>query len=142
MRPDFTKWYVWHSNTIRCPKKSNLLADFGNGQPVFGEMVLSDRKTQLIEMLTEQPGDDFLRYALAMEHAKHKDVESALKLYDELMQQESPYVPAFFMAGQLLAQEGESERAVPILESGVAEAERQGNAHAAGEMREYIAIIS
>ena len=102
---------------------------------------MTDRKTKLEQMLIEQPDDEFLRYALAMELAKEGSVQKSLDLYADLMRQQQPYVAAFFMAGQLLAKQGDHERAIETLESGIEQATEQGDMHAAGEMREFVATI-
>jgi hypothetical protein len=48
---------------------------------------------------------------------------------------DSTYVPAFLMAAQVLARRGQEADACAILRKGVAAAQRQGNAHAASEMK-------
>ena len=62
------------------------------------------RKDKIVAMLADDPEDLFLRYGLAMELQKEGGHVESLALLDELMQQEPPYVPAYFMAAQQLAQ--------------------------------------
>ena len=52
-----------------------------------------------------------------------------------------PYVPAFFMAAQQLARLGGSAKPAAVLRDGIEQARRQGNAHAAGEMGEFLASL-
>ena len=64
--------------------------------------------------------------------------EASLKLFDSLMASAPPHVPAFFMAGQQLAGLDRIEEAQQILTAGIQQANLQGNAHASGEMTEFL----
>ena len=55
-------------------------------------------------MLQDEPADVFLRYSLAMELGKEGQIEDCLSKLRELMHDDPPYVPAFFMSAQQLAQ--------------------------------------
>jgi predicted Zn-dependent protease len=100
------------------------------------------RKAQLEEMLAEDPGDPFLRYALAMEYVGENNHEEALRQFDELIRSSPDYVPGYQQAGQTLIRCGKTTDARDMLERGVAEAVKQGNQHAAEEMRGLIASLS
>lgn len=92
-------------------------------------------------MLAVEPGDPFLRYGLALELAKEGAHDRSLELHSGLTKDNPAYVPAFFMAGQQLAQLGRVDEARGILREGIDEARRQGNSHAAGEMAEFLASL-
>ena len=96
------------------------------------------RREQLEEMLAESPADTFLRYALAIELENEEQHERSLELHRGLMDDEPPYVPSFFMSGQQLANADRTEEAIEILKQGIEQADRQGDTHAAGEMRGFI----
>jgi predicted Zn-dependent protease len=96
------------------------------------------RRAQIEAMLKETPDDTFLQYALAMELKSEGQHEASLKLFDSLMASEPPHVPAFFMAGQQLAGLDRIEEAQQILKAGIQQADLQGNAHASGEMTEFL----
>ncbi len=100
------------------------------------------RIDQLRELLTSEPDDAFLNYALALELDKLGEHEESLLLFEKLTQFVPPYVPAFFMAGQMLSRLDRNEQACTFLLAGIEEARRQGNSHAAGEMSEFLAMIS
>jgi hypothetical protein len=59
----------------------------------------------------------------------------------ELTKEDPPYVPAFFMAGQQLAQQSQLEHARTILREGIEQARQQGDLHAAGEMSEFLVTL-
>ena len=100
------------------------------------------RREQLESMLAESPEDTFLKYALAMEWENEEEHEKSLQLHRELMASEPPYVPSFFMSGQQLVNLDRIEEARQALEEGIRQADLQGDAHAAGEMRGFLYSIS
>ena len=99
------------------------------------------RREKIEAMLADDPGDTFLRYSLAMELDKEGDHDASLAKFMELTRDNPPYVPAFFMAGQQLARLGRNDEARAILRDGIAAARTQGDAHAAGEMSEFLASL-
>ena len=99
------------------------------------------RREQLEAMLADSPDDTFLRYALAMEWENESEHERSLSLHRELMAQDPPYVPSFFMAGQQLANLDRVDEARELLAAGIAQADQQGDAHAAAEMRGFLESI-
>ena len=93
-------------------------------------------------MLADDPGDTFLRYSLAMELDKEGTHDASLAKFAELTRDEPPYVPAFFMAAQQLARLNRPDEARTILRDGIAAARIQNDAHAAGEMTEFLASLA
>lgn len=96
------------------------------------------RREKLESMLSENPDDVFLRYALAMELANEREFDGCQKLFGELMRENPPYVPAFFMAGQNYAAQGNVNTAREVLRNGIEAARQQGDHHAAAEMSEFL----
>lgn len=99
------------------------------------------RREKIEAMLADEPGDIFLRYSLAMELEKEGDHEGSLARLTELTNDAQPYVPAFFMAGQQLARLGRVNDARGVLRRGIEAARTQDDAHAAGEMSEFLASL-
>ncbi len=97
-------------------------------------MTAKTRKQQLEEMLAEDPNDAFLRYALAMEHAGAGDDATAVRCLRELLAVDPTYVPAYLQAGQMLIRLGRTDEARATFRDGMAAAQKQGDAHAFGEM--------
>lgn len=96
------------------------------------------RREKIQAMLADDPQDQFLRYSLAMELDKEGENDESLTGLEALTKDESPYVPAFFMAAQQLARLDRVSEARTFLRDGIEEARRQGDAHAAGEMSEFL----
>lgn len=104
-------------------------------------MTPATRREKIEAMLADDPADPFLHYSLAMELDKEGQHERSLAEYRGLMTALPPYVPAFFMAAQQLARLDRIAEARAALRSGIEEARRAGNSHAAGEMSEFLASL-
>lgn len=102
---------------------------------------MASRREKIEAMLEDDPKDIFLRYSLAMELDKEGENDASLAKLTELIEEDPPYVPAFFMAGQQLARLGRVEKAREALRVGIEAARQQGDAHAAGEMSEFLASL-
>lgn len=102
---------------------------------------MSSRREKIEAMLADDPQDVFLRYSLAMELDKEGDNQASLTKLAELRSDDPPYVPAFFMAGQQLARLERVNEARTVLREGIETARNQGDAHAAGEMSEFLASL-
>lgn len=99
------------------------------------------RREKIEAMLADEPGDVFLRYSLAMELDKEGNHDASLAQFDELTRDAPPYVAAYFMAAQQLARLERVNEARTYLRDGIEAARAQGNAHAAGEMSEFLASL-
>lgn len=99
------------------------------------------RREKIEAMLAEEPGDVFLRYSLALELDKEGEHDASLEKLGELSREEPPYVPAFFMAAQQLARLQRVSEARTYLRDGIETARQQNDAHAAGEMSEFLASL-
>jgi tetratricopeptide (TPR) repeat protein len=99
------------------------------------------RRSKIEAMLADEPADQFLRYSLAMELDKEGRHDESLTRFRELAVDNPPYVAAFFMAGQQLARLGRTDEARAILRDGIEAARTQDDAHAAGEMSEFLASL-
>ena len=104
-------------------------------------MSSDSRKAKIEAMLAETPQDQFLRYCLAMELNKEGSHEAALEYFSGLTRDDRPYVPSFFQAGQMLAGLKRVEEARAFLRDGIDVARKQGDAHAAGEMGEFLSSL-
>jgi hypothetical protein len=99
------------------------------------------RREKIEAMLADDPADVFLRYSLAMELDKEGDHDASLARFAALTRDDPPYVPAFFMAGQQLARLGRQAEAREIVRRGIDAANKQGDAHAAREMSEFLTSL-
>jgi Tfp pilus assembly protein PilF len=98
--------------------------------------VRSDRIAKLEASLAADPNDPFTRYALALEWSAAGDMNRALVMLEELRTHSPDYVPAYHQLGILLERSGSLHRAREVYTEGIGVAQRLGDHHAAGEMRE------
>ncbi len=96
------------------------------------------RREKLLQMLQEDPDDAFLLYGLAMEDQSAEDWESALASFDRVLTVDPESVAAYFQKGQILARLRRPEEARSALEAGIAVGRKIGDAHAVGEMTEFL----
>jgi tetratricopeptide (TPR) repeat protein len=99
------------------------------------------RKEQIEDLLKEDPNDPFLRYGLAMEYVSAGADGGAVRCFRELLAVAPDYVPAYLQAGQALTRLGQTDEARDVFRQGIAEAQRQNNLHALGEMQEMLANL-
>ncbi len=99
------------------------------------------RREQIEQLLAEEPNDVFLKYSLALEYDREGNTAESLRRLEELMAVESPYVPAFHMAGQIYAKSGQTEEAREVLRKGIEIARAQGRQHDAAEMADLLATL-
>jgi thioredoxin-like negative regulator of GroEL len=102
---------------------------------------MTSRRRKLESMLQATPGDAFLGYALALEMIKEGELESGLAQLKAVVEQHPDYHAAHFQLGQVLAREGSEDEAREWLQKGVEAARRAGDAHAAGEMEEFLQTL-
>ena len=101
-----------------------------------------DRIATLNEILTENPGDAFARYGLAMEYSRQGDFDRALAEFNILLENHPDYTAGYFMAAQTLARAERKEDAKKMLTDGIASARRTGNLHAQSEMEAMLAELT
>ena len=99
------------------------------------------RREQLEQLLIAEPHDPFLRYGLAMCCASDGDTDMAQTHFHQLLTDHPDYVAGYFQLAQLFARLGEIEQAQPLLRTGISVAVRTGDAHAAKEMNEFLAML-
>ena len=95
-------------------------------------------REQLEQLLADDPTDVFLVYAVAMAWASEGDADQAIERLGKLLEEQPDYVPAWFQRGQLLAGADRVQEAREVLVEGIAVARRGGDAHAEGEMAEFL----
>lgn len=94
----------------------------------------ASRIEMLQQFLNEHPNDSFTRYALAMEHSRAGETDTAMAEFDKLLEKNPDYDAGYFMAAQTLQKAGRSQQAKEYLEKGIASATRNSNSHARSEM--------
>lgn len=94
----------------------------------------TDRLTQLEKFYEEDPKDPFNAYALALEYQKN-DTEKARLFFELLLREHKNYLPTYYHAAQLFLALDEREKAVAVLENGIALARAQQDAKTQRELQ-------
>ena len=94
-----------------------------------------DKIAMLSTILEANPADAFARYGLAMAYLSEDRADEALTEFATITAHNPDYVPAYQMSAQTLIRLGRLEEALPRLQSGIAAAQRTGNAHAQSELQ-------
>lgn len=93
-----------------------------------------DKLAALSQILAQNPNDSFARYGLAMEYVTQSRVPEGLAEFNQCIELNPDYVPAYQMSAQTLAANNQPELAIARLHHGIAAANRTGNQHALAEM--------
>ena len=103
---------------------------------------MSSRLERIESMLQDSPNDQFLRYSLAMELRKEGESDRCTETFRSLTLDEPPHVPAFLMFAQYLSENDQPEKACEVLLTGIDQAKKQNEAHAAAEMNDLLVALS
>lgn len=99
---------------------------------------MTSRREKIESMLVAEPGDVFLRYALAMEMEKAGELDPALAVHAQLVKEQPPHIASYFRSAQILADINEIEKARSFLRDGIEAARAAKDFHAAAEMGEML----
>lgn len=94
-----------------------------------------DRIEVLKDWLIQDPSDNFVQHALAMEYVKRGLDQEARKLLESLLERDSHYVGSYYHLAKILERGGEKNLAIRCYEDGMREAKQAGDQHAWQELR-------
>jgi tetratricopeptide (TPR) repeat protein len=93
------------------------------------------RLEKLLEFIKNEPGDPFLKYALATEYLRLNDTGNALVYYEDLIKNNPGYVGTYYHLGKLYEALGSRKDAISTLEKGMKIAKEQRDNHAFAELQ-------
>ena len=99
------------------------------------------RIEQIRQMLAQEPNDEFLQYALAMEYMSVSDWKQAIAILEKIVASNSSYLAAYYQLGKCFEAEGNTEQALKTYQAGVTVAEAQKNTKTANELKEAIFLL-
>lgn len=97
---------------------------------------------QLEKLLVADPGDAFVLYGLAMEHAKIAQIDRALDYFERCIAADPSYCYAYFHKARVQAEAGRAGDAIETLNRGINAARAAGDSHAMAEIRELLDQLS
>ncbi len=86
-------------------------------------------------MLADQPADNFLQHALALEQIKIGNDQEARLLFEAILQRDPSYIGSYYHLAKLLERIGDETSAISVYEKGMEACKKAGDNHAFGELR-------
>ena len=93
------------------------------------------RIERIIEFLNQQPKDNFLRHALALEYIKLGEEQKALDLFVALLTDAPDYIGSYYHLAKCLERKNNKEAAIVWYEKGMAAAKAAKDNHAYSELQ-------
>lgn len=94
-----------------------------------------DRISRIKEFLIQQPKDNFLRHALALEYLKIGEIEKAKNLFEELLTDSPNYVGSYYHLAKTCEKLGLQQEAIDWYEKGMAVAKAADDKHSYNELQ-------
>lgn len=94
-----------------------------------------ERITRILAFLEQNPKDNFLRHALALEYIKTGKLEEARSLFEAVLTDSPDYVGSYYHLAKLLEQLQQTDLAIQWYEKGMEAAKAAGDNHALHELR-------
>src|SRR3978361_140322 len=93
------------------------------------------RLDKLLEFIKNEPGDEFLKYALATEYLRLNQVDNALVYYEDLITNHPNYVGTYYHLGKLYEALNRKQDAINTYETGMKTATLTRDNHAFSEFQ-------
>ncbi len=99
------------------------------------------RFEQLQQMLTQEPNDEFLQYAIAIEYFSVGNFEKSLSCLKNILQTNPDYLAAYYQAGKCYEELKQTGEAKNIYSQGIEIAFKQNKTKTLGELREALFLL-
>lgn len=96
---------------------------------------MTERINKLKEFLLQNPTDNFLNHALALELIKQGNDSEARLLFENILNRDPNYVGSYYHLAKLLERTGEEQLAISWYEKGMQAAKLAGDQHAYNELQ-------
>jgi Tfp pilus assembly protein PilF len=94
-----------------------------------------DRIAKINEFLKDNPKDNFLRHALALEYLKIGEDENAKILFTEILSESPDYIGSYYHLAKLLEKLDQIPAAMEWYEKGMEVSKKAGDQHAYNELQ-------
>lgn len=100
---------------------------------------MNEERVQILQgFLNEDPADSFSRFALALEYLKAGDPETTRFHFEYIRDNDPEYTGVYYHLGKLYQQTENYEKAVETFNTGIDIAGKNGDTHAANELKEAL----
>lgn len=94
----------------------------------------AERLPQLRQMLAEEPGDHFLRYAIALELKRNGEMEEAIGMLEDLLREQPKHIASYYQLASMLADLDRIDEAAEVCEAGSMQCLVTGDVKARSEL--------
>lgn len=96
----------------------------------------TNRLERLLALYTQNPNDIFVIYALAKEYESKEEYSLSEERFKEILNKDADYVGMYYHYGKLLWKLSRDEESIAMLDRGIHVAEKLGDKHALGELKQ------
>lgn len=96
-------------------------------QAIRSNFISMDRLEKLKSFLQENPRDNFIRHAMALEYIKAGDDTQARTLFENILQEDPAYTGSYYHLAKLLERNNDPDAAVKVYEKGMEMARQAGD---------------
>ncbi|WP_411275268.1 heme biosynthesis protein HemY [Daejeonella sp.] len=93
------------------------------------------RLQKLLDFLSNEPNDPFLKYALATEYLNASELDKAISYFEDLLKNHSDYVGTYYHAGKLYEQIDRKDDAISTYRKGMEVSRKAGDTHSFSELQ-------
>lgn len=102
---------------------------------------MSTRLEQLQQMLLQEPADEFLQYAIAMEYVSAGEIQKAIDGLEKILANNKNYLAAYYQLGKCYEAQNKITEAKSVYENGIGIAHAQNKTKTLNELREAIFLL-
>jgi tetratricopeptide (TPR) repeat protein len=102
---------------------------------------MPSRLEQLQQMLTQEPNDEFLQYAIAIEYFSVNDFEKALTYLKIILNKNPDYLAAYYQVGKCYEELKQLDNAKHVYTQGIEIAKKQNKTKTLNELREALFLL-
>lgn len=100
-----------------------------------------DRYHQIQKMLEEQPDDDFLHYALALECINMNEISKGIGILEKLREKSPDYLGLYYKLGNTYSLTGDQEKAIETFKAGIRLAKDQQEFKTRNELKAALSLL-
>jgi len=102
---------------------------------------MSTRLEQLKQMLAQEPNDEFLQYAIAIEYFSANNFEKAIACFKNILHSNPEYLAAYYQIGKCYEELKQYDNAKSIYTKGIELAQKQNKIKTLNELREALFLL-
>lgn len=100
-----------------------------------------ERYRQIQKMLEEQPNDDFLHYALALECINQNQINEGVEILEKLRERSPQYLGLYYKLATVYSLTERSQEAIETYKAGIRIAEDQQNFKTRNELKAALSLM-